>query len=81
MPADVLAEESEGKASRDGEDVTVALTRPDEKKFDCSRTRSSSRPSRWSGSSTSALDGDTFVSFEVYDGSESGETVFDDRRR
>ena len=73
---DVLAEESEGKARRDGEDVSVALTRPDEKKF-VLKDSVVFPTQQMERILASALDGDPFVSFEVYDGSESGETVFE----
>ncbi len=73
---DILAEESEGKARRDGGDVAVALTRPDEKRF-VIRDKVVFPTQQMERIITSALAGDPFVSFEVYDGSESGETVFD----
>jgi hypothetical protein len=73
---DILAEESEGKARRDGGDVAVALTRPDEKRF-VIRDKVVFPTEQMERIITSALAGDAFVSFEVYDGSESGETVFD----
>jgi len=72
----ILAEQSEGKASRGRDDVAVALTRPDEKRF--ALNDSVVFPTQqMERIITSALAGDDFVSFEVYDGSESGETVFD----
>ena len=73
---DILAEQSEGKASRDGDDVSVALTRPGKKRFVLKDTVVFPTQ-QMERIITSALEGDAFVSFEVYDGSESGETVFD----
>jgi hypothetical protein len=72
----ILAEESEGKASRNGGDVSVALTRPGKKKI--ALKDSVVFPTKqMERIIASALAGDPFVSFEVYDGSENGETVFD----
>ena len=73
---DVLAEESEGKASRDGDDVSVALTRPGKKEF-ALKDSVVFPTEQMERIITSALKGDAFVAFEVYDGSENGETVFD----
>jgi hypothetical protein len=73
---DILAEQSEGKASRDGDDVSVALTRPGKKRFVLKDTVVFPTQ-QMERIITSAMEGDAFVSFEVYDGSESGETVFD----
>lgn len=73
---DVLAEQSEGKASRDGNDISVSLTRPDKKRFVLKDTVVFPTQ-QMERIISSALAGDPFVSFEVYDGSESGETVFD----
>jgi EipB-like len=73
---DVLAEQSEGTANRDGGDVSVALTRPGEKKFAINDTVVFPTQ-QMERIIASALDGDAFVSFAVYDGSENGETIFD----
>jgi hypothetical protein len=73
---DILAEQSEGKASRDSGSVAVALTRPGEKRFNL-KDSVVFPTQQMERIITSALDGDDFVSFEVYDGSESGETVYD----
>ena len=73
---DVLAEESKGKASRDGNDVAVALTRPGEKKFALKDSVVFPTEQMERIIDVGAR-GDAFVSFEVYDGSENGETVFD----
>lgn len=73
---DTLAEHSEGKASRDGDSVSVALTRPGKKRFVLKDTVVFPTQ-QMERIISSALDGEAFVSFEVYDGSESGETVFD----
>ncbi|MCB1502355.1 MAG: cell envelope integrity EipB family protein [Bauldia sp.] len=73
---DVLAEQSEGTANRDGGDVSVALTRPGKKTFAINDTVVFPTQ-QMERIIASALDGDAFVSFAVYDGSESGETVFD----
>lgn len=73
---DILAEQSEGKASRDGDDISVALTRPGAKKFVLDETVVFPTQ-QMERIIASAMQGDAFVSFEVYDGSESGETVFD----
>jgi hypothetical protein len=72
----ILAEQSEGKASRGAGDVAVALTRPGEKRF-VLKDSVVFPTQQMERIITSALDGDDFVSFEVYDGSESGETVYD----
>ncbi len=71
-----LAEESEGKASRAGGDIAVALKRPDEKRF-VIKDSVVFPTQQMERIISSALAGDAFVSFEVYDGSENGETVFD----
>jgi hypothetical protein len=73
---DTLAEESVGKADRLGDDVSVALTRPDEKRF-VLKDSVVFPTQQMERIIDAALAGDPFVSFEVYDGSESGETVFE----
>jgi len=71
-----LAEASEGNARRNGEDIAVALKRPGEKRF-AIKDSVVFPTQQMERIITSALAGDAFVSFEVYDGSASGETVFD----
>ena len=73
---DILAEESEGKASRTGSKVAVRLTRPDEKEFvlDDKVVFPTEQIERIIAT---ARRGDAFLSFDVYDGSEGGETVYD----
>jgi hypothetical protein len=72
---DSLAEESRGTASRKEKNVAVALTRPSDKKFDLA-------PSvvfpteQMMKVIDAARAGQRFLSFDVYDGSEDGETVF-----
>ncbi|HET7714881.1 MAG TPA: cell envelope integrity EipB family protein [Bauldia sp.] len=73
---DVLAEESEGKASKTGDDVSIALTRPGKKKI-VIRDSVLFPTEQMERLLASAMRGEAFVSFEVYDGSENGETVFD----
>lgn len=72
----MLAEQSEGTASRNGGSVAVALTRPGTKRFVLKDTVVFPTE-QMERIIASALAGDDFVSFEVYDGSESGETVYD----
>ena len=73
---DTLAEESEGKADRRGGDIAVALTRPDEKRF-VIKDSVVFPTQQMERIIAAAVAGSPFVSFEVYDGSESGETVFE----
>ncbi len=72
----MLAEESEGKADRDDGQITVALSRPGEKRFAIGEDVifPTQQMERIIGA---AREGKSFVSFAVYDGSERGETVFD----
>ena len=73
---DVLAEESSGTASRDKNGVTVALTKPEERKLEISGPLVF--PTAQLGKIlASAVRGDAFLSMEVYDGSEDGQTVFE----
>ncbi len=72
----VLAEQSVGKARREGDDISVALTRPGTKRLVLKDTVVFPTQ-QMERIITAAMAGDQFVSFEVYDGSESGETVFD----
>ncbi len=72
---DALAEESRGTAKRKEKNVAVALTKPSDKSFDLApsvvfpteQMRKVIDPARA---------GVRFLSFDVYDGSEDGETVF-----
>lgn len=73
---DMLAEQSEGKADRGGGDIAVALTRPGTKRF-ALKDSVVFPTQQMERIIAAALSGDAFVSFEVYDGSENGETVFD----
>jgi hypothetical protein len=72
---DSLAEESRGTASRKDKNVAVALTKPSDKKFNLA-------PSvvfpteQMVKVIDAARAGQRFLSFDVYDGSEDGETVF-----
>jgi hypothetical protein len=72
---DSLAEESRGTASRKDKNVAVALTKPSDKKFDLAAsvvfpTEQMVRVI------DAARAGQKFLNFDVYDGSEDGETVF-----
>jgi len=72
----ILAEESSGTASRDKDGITVALTKPEEKKLEISGPLVF--PTAQMGKIlASAVRGDAFLSMEVYDGSEDGQTVFE----
>ena len=72
---DALAEESRGSAKRKEKNVAVALTKPSDKTFDLA-------PSvvfpteQMMKVIDAARAGQRFLSFDVYDGSEDGETVF-----
>jgi hypothetical protein len=72
---DSLAEESRGTASRKDKNIAVALTKPADKTFDLA-------PSvvfpteQMKKVIDAARAGQRFLSFDVYDGSEDGETVF-----
>ena len=72
----MLAEESEGKADRRGGDIAVSLVRPDEKRF-ALRDTVVFPTQQMERIIDAARAGKSFVSFEVYDGSENGETVFE----
>jgi hypothetical protein len=72
---DTLAEESRGKANRSAADVAVDLLKPSTKKFDLSRPVSFPTE-QMEKLIDSALKGEKFVSMNVYDGSEDGETIF-----
>jgi len=71
-----LAEESEGSAQREGANIAVALDRPDKKRFviEDSVVFPTQQMERII---TAALAGEAFVTYEVYDGSENGETIFE----
>jgi len=72
---DALAEESRGSAKRKEKNVAVALTKPSDKTFELA-------PSvvfpteQMRKVIDAARAGQRFLSFDVYDGSEDGETVF-----
>ena len=73
---EVLAEESSGTASRGKNGITVALTKPEEKNLEISGPLVF--PTAQMGKIlASAVRGDAFLSMEVYDGSEDGQTVFE----
>ncbi len=73
---EVLAEESSGTASRDKDGITVALTKPEEKNLEINGPLVF--PTAQMGKIlASAVRGDAFLSMEVYDGSEDGQTVFE----
>jgi hypothetical protein len=72
---EALAEESRGSANRKDSDIAVALTKPADKKFDLSSAIVF--PTEQMQKIISAAQaGERFVSLDVYDGSEDGETVF-----
>jgi hypothetical protein len=73
---ETLAEESEGKASRTAGDVAVALTRPDKKSF-ALKDPVVFPTEQMELILASAVRGEPFLSLDVYDGSEDGETVFE----
>src|SRR5205085_8398993 len=70
-----LAEESHGSASRKDQNIAVALSKPADKKFNLAGgivfpTEQMEKIL------DSARKGDKFVSLDLYDGSEDGQTVF-----
>lgn len=72
---DSLAEESRGTANRKDKNVAVALTKPSDKSFDLAS--SVVFPTEQMVKVIDAARaGQRFLSFDVYDGSEDGETVF-----
>ncbi len=72
----ILAEESEGTASRDENGISVELTKPEKKALDI--TGPMVFPTdQMERILASARRGDAFLSMEVYDGSEDGQTVFE----
>ncbi|MCP4386611.1 MAG: cell envelope integrity EipB family protein [Hyphomicrobiales bacterium] len=72
----ILAEESSGEANRDENGIAVSLRKPEEKKVEIDG-KLVFPTDQMSRILTSALDGETFLSVAVYDGSEDGETVFE----
>jgi len=72
---DALSEESRGSASRKGKDIAVALTKPSTKSFDLP-TAIVFPTEQMQALITGAEAGQRFVSLDLYDGSEDGETVF-----
>ena len=73
---DALAEQSSGKAKREGQSVAVSLTKPSSKSLALSRTVVFPAE-QMERLLASAEKGEPFVHLDVYDGSEDGETVFE----
>ena len=74
-PTQTLAEESHGSASRKDANIAVALSKPSDKKFNLAGgvvfpTEQMEKIL------DSARKGEQFVSLDLYDGSEDGQTVF-----
>jgi hypothetical protein len=70
-----LIEQSEGKAKRAADGVTVALSKPGQKQFGL--PGSTAFPTEQIVKIiAAAIKGDRFVSVDIYDGSENGETVY-----
>lgn len=72
----ILAEESKGTASRDSDGITVTLTKPQKKDLEIAGPLVFPTD-QLARILASADRGDAFLSMEVYDGSEDGETVFE----
>ena len=73
---ETLAEESHGTASRKDQDIAVSLSKPADKKF--SLAGGIVFPTeQMEKILDSARRGESFVSLDLYDGSEDGQTVFD----
>lgn len=73
---DMLAEQSSGKAKREGATVAVSLTKPSAKSLALSHAVVFPAE-QMERIIASAERGDPFVHLDVYDGSEDGETVFE----
>lgn len=71
-----LAEESHGSASRKDQSISVALTKPSDKKFKLAGGIVFPTEQMEKILDT-ARKGESFVSLDLYDGSEDGQTVFD----
>jgi len=73
---ETLAEESHGTASRKDKNIAVSLTKPSDKKF--SLAGGIVFPTeQMEKILDSARKGESFLSLDLYDGSEDGQTVFD----
>lgn len=72
----ILAEQSEGTASRDADGISVKLRKPEKKALDISGPMVFPTD-QMERILDSAQRGDAFLAMEVYDGSEDGETVFE----
>lgn len=73
---DMLAEQSSGKAKREGATVAVSLTKPSSKSLALSHAVVFPAE-QMERIIASAENGEPFVHFDVYDGSQDGETVFE----
>ena len=73
---DMLAEQSSGKAKREGATVAVSLTKPSSKSLALSHAVVFPAE-QMERIIASAEQGEPFVHLDVYDGSEDGETVFE----
>lgn len=73
---ETLAEESHGSASRKDQNISVALTKPADKKFNLA-SGIVFPTEQMEKILESARKGESFVSLDLYDGSEDGQTVFD----
>jgi hypothetical protein len=73
---DTLAEESHGSASRKDQSIAVALSKPADKKFNLA-SGIVFPTEQMEKILDSARKGERFLSLDLYDGSEDGQTVFD----
>jgi hypothetical protein len=73
---ETLVEESKGSARRTSEGITVSLTKPSTKKLGLSRGVVFPTD-QLAKIISAAIAGERFIKLDVYDGSESGETIFE----